>query len=925
VSKVAGQSNPAVNGMRILDTVPTIDGIAVMAYLDGIGGGPVQPSIEGIEQVNIELANAQAEFARPGNFTVVTKSGTNTYHGGFFYDYNGNHLNSRSFFAATTPFRIYHNFGASLGGPIRHNKTFFFVDYEGSREAATTVLVGNTPLVPWRTGDFSGLGRTVIDPTTGQPFPGASIPANRIDPTASKAQDFFFPAPNFGPPGLQSGNWRGQRFGQNGFTRFDNVDGRIDHNFREKDVVFTRVSYRRLPVLGYEATLPPVGQRDQLRNTRSAIASWTHSFSPVLLNEARAGFARMRNFFQPDLIGRDILQQLGIQGIGVGTPIHNVPAFNITGITTTDQPNSNTLSLNTNFQWTDTLSWTHRAHFIKFGFDALRDQLGGYSFPNSIYGSYNFTGTYTGVPYADFLLGIPQTTSRTIPTRARYLRGTMWSLYVQDQWKISPRLTLNYGLRWELQGPYYDRFGAIFSFDPATGSIVVPDDGVALINPLFPKNIPVNPASKAGYPQGAMINADPKGLYPRFGFAWTPLRNGETVLRGGYGIYGNTIYGSAGSGRVGGPFAGSETFTNAITNGVPLLRFPRPFLDVGATSTQNASGVNPNLRTPYSQQFNLTLERQVGQVGIRIGYIGTRSTRLVYQRNTNEPLPSLIPFNTTRRTYPIFNAVTWYENGGVQQYNALQVSASKTYGKNLFLNTGWTWAKDITDDQNTGSSFSGQTIENAYSRAVERADNVLTRTHRVYANMIWALPVGRGQVALSNAQPVLEALFGGWSVSSVFVAQSGQFFTPSFASFDPSNTNTIGGRPDRIASGQLASGQSIVHWFDAAAFKIPGCPDADPVCKSPVNVGRFGNSGLNVLRGPRSTNVDFSAMKYFRLAETKRLQFRVLMTNVLNHPNFSNPAANISSPGTVGQITSTFAEQIGEDARQIHFSLRFEF
>jgi hypothetical protein len=633
----------------------------------------------------------------------------------------------------------------------------------------------------------------------------------------------------------------------------------------------------------------------------------------------------MRNFFEPDLIGRDILQQLGIQGIGVGTPIHDVPAFSITGITSTDQPNPNTLTLNTNFQWTDNVSWTRRAHFLKFGFDALRDQLGGYSFPNSIYGSYSFTGTYTGVPYADFLLGIPQSTSRTIPTRARYLRGTMYSLYAQDQWKVNPRLTLNYGLRWELQGPYYDRFGAIFSFDPASGAIVVPDNGVPLINPLFPKNVPVVPASKVGYPEGAMINADPKGFYPRFGFAWTPFSDGKTVLRGGYGVYGNTIYGSAGSSRVGGPFAGSESFTNAITNGVPLFRFPRPFLDVGATSTQNASGINPHLRTPYAQQFNLTLERQIGQVGLRIGYVGTRASRLVYQRNINEPAPSTIPFTNSRRIYPIYNSVTWYENGGSQQYNALQVSAFKTYGKNIFFNAGWTWAKDITDDQNTGSGFSGQSLENPYNRAIERADNVLTRTHRVYASVIWALPVGRGQAALSHANGVVDALLGGWSLSWIFVRQSGQFFTPSFAGFDPSNTNTIGGRPDRIGSGQLSSGQSIQHWFDAAAFKIPGCPDSDPICKSPANVGRYGNAGLDILRGPASTNVDLSAMKYFRLGERKRLQFRALMTNAMNHPNFSNPAANISAPGTVGQITSTFQEQVGEDARQIHFSLRFEF
>ena len=926
VSKVAGQSNPAVNGMRILDTVPTIDGITVMAYLDGIGGGPVQPSLEGIEQVNIELANPQAEFARPGNFTVVTKSGTNGFHGGAFWDYNGNALNARSFFAAVTPFRVYHDFGASIGGPIRKNKTFFFADYEGSRESAKTVIVGNTPLVPWRSGDFNSNPKQLTDPLTNSAFPGNRIPANRINLVSQKVQDFFFPAPNFGPPDLQSGNWRGQRFGQSGFTRFDNVDARVDHNFNERNVVYTRVSYRRLPVLGYENTLPPVGQRDQLRNTRSAVVSYTHSFSPTVLNEFRSGFTRMRNFFEPDLIGRDILKQVGIEGIGVGAPIHNVPAFNISGgVTSTDQPNSHSISLNTNFEYTDNLTWTHRAHFLKFGFDVVRDQLGGESFPNSIYGSYNFNGSITGLGYADFLLGIPQSTTRTVPTRSRYLRGTVWSLYAQDQYKVSRTLTVNYGLRWELQGPYRDKFGAIFSFDPRTGSVVVPDNGMNLINPLFPKNIPIVTASQAGYPGDALIAFDKKGLYPRVGFAWKPFGDDKTSLRGGYGIYGNTIYGSAGASRVGGPFAGSETFTNRITDGVPLFSFPKPFLDSGAPASQNISGINPHLRTPYSQQFNLTVERQIGQMALRIGYVGTRSSRLVYARNINEPAPSAIPFTSARRFYPLYNNLTWYDNGGVQQYNALQVSASKTYGRSLMFNTGWTWAKDITDTQNTGSGFSGPTIQDQFNRAAERADNVLTRTQRVYANLIYALPVGRGQPFAANLPKALEGAVGGWSFSWIFVKQSGQFFTPAFSGSDPSNTNNFGGRPDRIGSGQLASGQSIRLWFDPAAFKVPGCPDPDPVCKSPANIGRFGNTGLDILRGPGSTNFDFSAMKYFRISESKRVQLRLLMTNVFNHPNFATPALDISSPGTVGRITSTFAEQVGEDARQIHLSLRFEF
>jgi hypothetical protein len=934
VSKVAGQSNPSVNGMRILDTAPSMDGIAVMAYLDGIGGGPVQLSLEGVEQVNIELAGTQAEFARSANFTVVSKSGTNQFHGGGFYDYNGNDLNARNFFSATVPFRVYHNFGASLGGPIRKNKTFFFTDYEGSREAATSVIAGNTPLLPWRNGDFStGVSKAIIDPASGQPFPNNQIPTNRISSVSAAAQNYFFPLPDYGPPTLQSGNWRGQRPGQTGYTHFDHVDGRVDHNLSNRDLIFSRFSYRRLPVLGQDNILPPAGHYDEIRATRSAVFSWTHSFSPSLINEFRAGMTRMRDYTNPGLIGANIVQQVGIQGIGVGTPIHGQPAFNITGITTTDQSDSNKLNLNTNFEWTDNLSLNRGSHFLKFGFDAIRDQLSKVSLPDDVYGTYNFTGAYTGFGYADFLLGIPQTTSRTIPTPQSYLRGTLWSLYGQDQYKLSRKLTLNFGLRWELQGPYYDRYGNIYSFDRANGSVVVPDGGVGNINPFYPKNIPIITASQAGYPGPSLLNFNKRNFYPRFGFAYKPLNNDRLVIRGGYGIYGNMINGSAASGMTGGPFAGSAAFTNAITNGVPLFNFPNPFLSVGAGATQNVIGINPVLKTPYSQQFNLTVEKQVGEIGIRVAYIGTRSVNLIYAANINQPLPSTIPFTTNRRIYPIYNTVTWYDNGGTQQYNALQVSASKTYGKNLFFNTGWTWAKDLTDDQNNGSSFSGPSIQNAYDLRSERGNNVLTRPHRIYVNTIYTLPVGKSQRFLTNANRLVDSVLGGWSMSWVAELMSGQYFTPTFTGFDPSNTNNFGpasssnfvARPDRIGSGVLSSGQSINNWFAASAFSVPGCPNSNPVCSNPASVGRFGDSGVNILRGPDAINFDFSAMKYFRINERMRVQFRMIATNIFNHPSFSNPAANISSPGTVGQITSTFQEQIGEGSRQVHFSLRIEF
>jgi hypothetical protein len=923
VNSMPGNSLNNVQGVRQqTGVIPTMDGIAVMAY--PIGPGPVQPSLEGIQEVNVQLANTPAEFATPANFAVVTKSGTNGYHGSGFWDYNSSSLNARDFFSTAAPFRVYHNFGGSAGGPIRKDKTFFFGDYEGSREAANVVITGNTPLPPWRTGDFSGLPTPVIDPLTGAQFPGNRIPASRINAESQKTQDFFYPAPNFGPPGLQVGNWRGQFPGQTGFTHFDDYGVRVDQNFGNGDKVYGRVSVRRLPLTAREAVLPPIGKRDQIRSSSSVVASWTHLFSPSVVNEVRTGMTRQRNYYFPDLVGSDIIQQLGIQGVTT-TGIHNVPAFNITGITTTDQPNPQALTLDTNFEWTDNVSWTRGRHSMKFGFDEIRDQLGGYNYPNSMYGTYNFNGTYTGFGYADFLLGIPQTTQLTIPNPPRYLRGTTWSLYAQDQFKVNQRLTLNYGLRYELLGPYYDRYGSIANFDPKTGAFILPKDGITHVNPFYPTNIPILSASQAGFPEGTLVGYPKLNFYPRVGAAYKPFGDDKTVIRAGFGTYGNLVYGSLGRGLGGGPFSGSTTYTNAVTNGVPLFSFPYPFLPTGAAATQNAFGVNPNLTTPYTEQWNFTVERQIGSAALRLSYVGSHSAKLIYARNLNQPPPSTIPFSTNRRPYPIFNSITYYENGGNQRYNGLQAAFAKNYGAQLTFNAGYTLAKDLTDTQE--GTFAGQTIQNQFDRRSEYANNLITPTHRVYGYMIWQIPVGKGHRLLDRSG-IVEAALGGWQMAWNAMAQSGQFFTPSFSGFDPSNTNSIGGRPDVVSgvSTKAVGTQSISNWFNPAAFKIPGCPDNNPVCAKPDNIGRFGNAGIAILRGPRIANADFTVSKYFPIYERVRLQFRMNAVNVFNHPNFSLPAVNISSPATVGRITSSTAATFGTVApREIDFQLRLEF
>jgi len=927
----SGNSLLNVQGVRQQTGVlPTMDGISVMAY--PIGPGPVQPSLEAIQEVNVQINNSQAEFATATTFAVSTKPGTNEFHGGAFWDYNGNALNARSFFSSSVPFRVYNNFGGSIGGPIKKNKAFFYGDYEGGRESAVNTNVNNMPLVAWRTGDFSGLlpSTVIIDPLTGSPFLGNKIPQNRTSQVSLNIQNLYL-VPNFGPPDLQFGNWRGATPGVTGFTNIDHFDVRVDYNFSPHDTVFVRESYRRLPLF-YDCYWPPIGDINQLRSGQSGVLSWNHILSPALLNEFRTGYTRQRNFYEPFAIGTDIIKQVGIQGINVSTPIHNVPQFNFNGVTSLDMDavcDNHNITLDTNFDWLDNLTWTRGKHFMKFGFNAIRDQRGGEFISSNIYGQYIFDGTFTGWDYADFLLGLPHITTTSVPTPPRYLRGTTWGFFAQDQFKLTSRLTLNYGLRWELEGPYYDKRGSIYSFDPANGMLVVPSVGLKQINPFFPTNIPVVSASQVtGFPDGPLVKYNKNGFYPRVGFAYKPFSDDKTVIRGGYGIYGNLIYGWVGQARTGGPFSGSATYVNQIVNGAPLFSFPQPFLpNVGSTvppGTETVAGVNPQLKTPYTQQWNLTVERQVGTVGLRMSYLGSRSVQLVYTRNLNQPPASTIPFSNDRRPYPLYSTITWYDSGGNQSYNGLEIAAIKTYGKNLTFNAGWTWAKDLADTQE--GAFAGPQIQDQFNRRAEKANNGITVTHRLYAYSIYRLPVGRGQRFLANSSRLTEGVLGGWNMAWIVAAQSGFFFTPSFSTFDPSNTNSFGGRPDRIGSGMLSSGQSISHWFDAGSFKVPGCPNTDPVCANPADIGRFGNSGINILRGPRNVNADLTLLKYFPLTEKLRMQFRAVFSNVFNHPHFGLPSTNISSPGTVTQIFGTDRPNIGApEPRHIDLMLRFEF
>ncbi len=323
----------------------------------------------------------------------------------------------------------------------------------------------------------------------------------------------------------------------------------------------------------------------------------------------------------------------------------------------------------------------------------------------------------------------------------------------------------------------------------------------------------------------------------------------------------------------------------------------------------------------------MTFEKQIHTIGLSIAYIGAHSVALLYSRNLNQPPASTNRFSGYLN--PKFNNITWRENGGGESYNSLQASAVKNIGQNLSFSSGWTWARDLTDVPDNDWIYPDSPIQNSYDRRSERGNNTFTPIQRYYADAVYTLPIGAHQHFLGSMPRLADSVLGGWRISSVVTLQTGQFFTPRFDGFDPSNTNTLGGRPDRIAGASLtpSGGPTATNWFNVGAFKVPGCPDSNPICSSPASIGRFGNAGVDILQGPPMKNVDLALMKDFAVHERLKVQFQAIFANAFNHPSFANPGGNISSPNTAAQITGIHANYLkGSGAsRAINFALRIRF
>ena len=916
-----------------------IDGITMSDGVDNTQIGPLLNYIESYQEMKIDMANNTAEFGTIGQVTMISKSGTNELHGNVFDYYSSPWFRARNPFALVRPAGISHIPGGSIGGPVvipgiynGRNKTFFFGSYETSRGSAVTDNFNPTvPLEAWRNGDFSGLGNTLIyDPLTNQPFPGNRIPANRINPVSRSVQERFYPLPNFGNTSVfASQNFRSQTMRSRDPITYWTARG--DHRFSNSDSVYGRFTFHRARNTPHEGNLPAIGRRFQQRDNRAAIVSHTHMFNPTLLNEFRWGFALNNNPVEGPINGPELVSELGLVGLAPDLP--NIPGIlkvNWTGVglAPITQPDYTRPGFRNHLQQIqDHVSWSTGKHNVKFGAEFTRVAWDSLNASPNLFGSVNFSNRFTsggqanqGHPYADFLLGIPTSANRAFaPVQVNRFRW-QYDFFVADDWKISQRLTLNLGLRYELHQPWRTTESLTSMFDIGSGKIVVEDGALSRVSPLFPRNyVDVVEASSVGLPGRTLIRTDKNNFAPRIGLAYRPFGN-RTVFRTGFGIFYDVVPRNLNQGGI--PFVLDEpTFTNPADN--PSVVFPRVFPSTGSAGPSTVgipAAVNPDLKMPYSMQYNVTIEHQQWETGFRISYIGTNTRKGDYSYNYNAPVPDARAFVDKPRPFPSYPGISYFTNGAGHQYHGLTTEVERRFAQGLYLQGSWVWARDI------GDLNRGESLENPFDRARDRGVWLDIPTHRTNINFIYQLPFGKGRPLFANMPGWANLIAGGWEISGVHSYYSGQFLTPLWSGPDPTGTAFTSSRtpanvtirPDHLRDANLPGDQrSVNRWFDASAFGAP-------------QPGSFGTSARGVIKGPDVNVWHAGVFKNIPFTERIRLRWEFTGTNILNKQNFNNPQVNITQAANVGVITGVGAvngSSTGDlpGARSLRTGLRFEF
>jgi len=915
------QTGPAVvvAGQRSGHNMYYLDGVSVTdQYFNHL---VASPSVDAIQEFNIQKSMYSPEFGGKASATVsaVTKSGSNSLHGALYEFVRNDALDARNFFdrANIPPYRQ-NQFGAALGGPIKKNGTFFFLSYEGLRvrQALTQTFSAPTPGV--RTGDFAGLP-TIYDPATTDPVTGQRqpFPGNQINRPLDPAAVAFLqkvPLPNL--PG-QVQNYLATPTLQN---NTDQGTVRIDQRLSDKDNFFGRfyiADFDEFQPLGSsllnESLLPGFGYF-LTTYTKNLALGETHVFSPNVVNEFRFGFLRVTGGQQSQNRGVNFAALNSVQGIAPTADQTGYPSISFSGAYTTAGDPANLFTRRDNsFDYLENLSWIRGPHSLKFGAYIFRLQFNPSESPNAR-GSFTFTPRYTssaaglgnGNAFADFLLGYPSSAAAgTGPGGSEYGRATWAHFYAQDDWRLTPTLTLNYGLRYEINGQITDTQNRLSNIE--LNRFVVASDASGRINPLADSLLPLIPVpvvtSRDANYQQSLQSPSYSRIAPRLGVAWAV--SNKTVIRAGWGLfYNQAAYNIQTALAENLPFFFNKSVNTASTTLIPSLTTEN-ILASSANGTIGGSGLNHNYRPELADSWSFNIQRTLGANWVvQAGYFGSHVSGADDSTYQNVPPPGPGPISS-RQPDPLlspFKTIRW---DGWSIYHSGTIKIEKRLSRGFSFNANYTWSKSMDDASDVGTTFSETNIpQNVYDIRAEKALSSFDHRHRFVFSYSYDLPVGKGHAL--NPQGFAGKLLDGWTVTGLGSIQSGAPFTVIL----PTDNANIGAgpaqRPNLVGDPNANALHTAQQWFNTGAFAMPAQLT-------------FGNAGRNVVFAAGERNVDFSLIKDTAIKESTRLEFRAEVFNLFNHTNFADVPGRTAFTATFGQYTSA------ENSRQIQLALKFLF
>jgi outer membrane receptor protein involved in Fe transport len=890
--------NPPINGSRSTMNEFLLDGaydtdrntFAIAVY----------PPMDSVEEFRIQSSSASAEYPSAGGgvLEVITKSGTRSFHGSGFEYLHNEATDARNFFEdRTLPRPIYrqNDFGASLGGPVpKLASTFFYGIYEGVRQKSGTSRAAEVPTTATRGGDFSG-GANIFDPSSvanamtaaRTPFPGNRIPQSRIDPLATAFLTGFEPLPN---SSSASGNYLSSTPNT---ANTDSASGRIDHQFANHSLLTGRYTFNGEGNV-VSGSFPLLPFNENVR-AQQAAAAYTAS-AAAWIDETRLSFTRLSLYDIPQsAFHQNIQQQLGMADAPTNPLDFGLPYFDATDYSmVTDSPTLPQVQRDNVWQLSNHVSFLRGRHTLKLGADFLHFQM-NYLQSNQTRGNYTYTGAFTsfdgsgtgtGDPFADFLLGDPQETARTAGSGQAYLRENVWGGFVQDEWRVTPQLTLTMGLRYDYAAPYTEARHNLFNLDYST--------------------LPAPPRLEA---VSSAVQPDHRDFAPRLGLAWKLPKlpfGGTTVFRAAYGIYYS-------------PEIAVETYDlllNGLSNQLnetqgnlqPVLTTRNGFAATAASGFPSYFGVDTHAPTPYVQQWNAGVQHELPRrVLLEVAYLGSKGTHLGRYRQFNTPahvetgqnLPPRPGDLQSLRTWPSLGKIIQRQHIANSSYDSLQIKVEKSMSSRLSLLASFVWSKSIDDaDSVIPGLYDSVGAQDERNLRLERGLSFDNPGRRITAGYVWRLPETRA------AGPVLR----GWSMGGNVVLQDGTPLNVYYFGLDFANSDTPN-RPNIVPGQQIAlprSARTIEHFFNTAAFSAP----------APYT---FGDAGRDVGFGPGNNIFDFALFRRFRLGESQRLEFRAESFNAFNHPNWGIPLANPDFGSYFGRIHVT------GDPRRVQFALRYDF